>query len=182
MTLRPLLALVAVLMLTAGTCDRATSDDDAPSYRPAVPAENATTAPLLPRHADALPASDPESFRTLLGQLRGTPVLVNVWGSWCPPCHEEMPRLVAAHAEFGDRVQFLGIDILESRPEARAFIEEQGIRFPSLFDVDDAIKASFGGYGQPTTFFFDRAGELASAWSGAISEDRLQENLRAIAG
>jgi thiol-disulfide isomerase/thioredoxin len=180
MAVRPVLALVAAVALTTAACD-APADDPDPTPTGTVPAENATTAPLLPRSADELPAFDPESFRTLLEQLRGTPVLVNVWGSWCPPCQEEMPRLVAAHADFGDRVQFLGIDILESRPEARAFIEEHGMRFPSVFDVDDAIKASFGAFGQPTTFFFDRTGALMTAWSGAISEDRLRRNLRAIA-
>ncbi len=147
-----------------------------------MPAENATSAPLLPEHADALPTADVETFQQLMEQLRGTPVLVNFWGSWCPPCHEEMPRLVAAHAEFGDRVQFLGIDLQDNRPDARAFIDEFGMRFPSLFDVPDAIKTSLGAYGQPTTLFFDRQGHQVTAWSGAISEDLLQRNLRAIAG
>jgi len=171
--------LATALVLTATTCDRA-PDGGEPTPEGTIEADNATTAPLLPRYADQLPASDPASFRRLMEQLRGTPVLVNFWGSWCPPCHEEMPRLVSAHREFGDRVQFLGIDLADNRPDARAFIEEFGMRFPSLFDVPDAIKTSLGRTGQPITLFYDRSGAVVSSWTGPIPEDELQRNLERI--
>ena len=180
MTVRPT-ALLLTIALLAPACS-AEPAPAAPAFRPAVPASNATTAPLLPRFADALPVSDPERFGRLLDQLRGTPVVVNVWGSWCPPCEEEMPRLVAAHAEYHDRVQFVGLDILDSRSEARAFIREHGMRFPSVFDVDDAIKPSLGQFGQPVTIFYDREGAFVTSWAGPIPEDRLRRNLRLIAG
>jgi thiol-disulfide isomerase/thioredoxin len=181
MTRRPVLALLAVVALISSACDRPPDGAGTSTPSGTVAAANATTAPLLPRYADALPASDPERFRTLLDQLGGTPVLVNIWGSWCPPCEEEMPRLVAAHADFGDRVQFLGIDIRDNRPDARAFMEEFGMRFPSVFDVDDRIKTSLGHFGQPITLFYDRNGEFVTSWAGPISEERLRTNLRAIA-
>jgi cytochrome c biogenesis protein CcmG/thiol:disulfide interchange protein DsbE len=146
-----------------------------------VPAHNATEAPLLPTFADALPATDPETFQRLLRQLEGTPVLVNFWGSWCPPCREEMPRLVAAHHEFGDRVQFLGVDIVDSRTEARAFMEEFGMTFPSVFDVPDAIKTSLGQFGQPVTVLFRSDGAFSFAYTGPIPEDDLHRRLEAIA-
>ncbi|HET9672125.1 MAG TPA: TlpA disulfide reductase family protein [Actinomycetota bacterium] len=180
MTWRPLAALLTLAIVAISCGPAPPSAPEGP--RPSVVAGNATTAPLLPRHADALPASDPDRFARLLDQLRGTPVLVNVWGSWCPPCEEEMPRLVAAHAEYGDRVQFVGIDILDSRTEARAFIAEHGIRFPSVFDVDDAIKPSLGQFGQPVTVFYDREGAFVTSWAGPIPEDRLLRALRRIAG
>jgi len=147
----------------------------------AIPAHNAAEAPLLPEFADELPAADPETFQRLLGQLEGTPVLVNFWGSWCPPCREEMPRLVAAHHEFGDRVQFLGVDILDSRTEARVFMEEFEMTFPSVFDVPDAIKTSLGQFGQPVTVFFRADGTFSFAYTGPISEDDLHRQLKAIA-
>jgi cytochrome c biogenesis protein CcmG/thiol:disulfide interchange protein DsbE len=125
---------------------------------------------------------DPDGFQRLLGQLEGTPVLVNIWGSWCPPCTDEMPRIVAAHREFGDRVQFIGVDILDSRPEAVAFMREFGMTFPSVFDVPDAIKPSLGLFGQPVTVFYRADGTFSFAWTGPISPDRLRRNLRAIAG
>ena len=181
MTSRRLLALFAGLALVA-TCG-SEPRDTSPGLPPgAVPADNATETPLLPKFADALPTMDPDTFQRLLRQLRGTPVVINVWGSWCPPCREEMPRLVAAHHEFGDRVQFLGIDIQDSRMEARAFMEEFGMTFPSVFDVPDAIKTSLGRFGQPVTVFYRRDGSLSFAWAGPIPEDLLRDHLEAIVG
>jgi cytochrome c biogenesis protein CcmG, thiol:disulfide interchange protein DsbE len=147
----------------------------------AIPATNATQAPLLPACADALPAMDPDSFERLLSQLEGTPVLVNFWGSWCPPCKDEMPRLVAAHDEFGSQVQFVGVDIIDNREEARAFMEDYGMTFPSVFDPPDAIKTSLGQFGQPTTVFFRADGTFEFAYAGPISESILHRHLEAIA-
>lgn len=132
--------------------------------------------------ADALPMMDPASFQRLLTQLRGTPVLVNFWGSWCPPCRAEMPRLVAAHHEFGDRVQFLGVDIVDTRAEAKAFMDEFAMTFPSVFDPPDSIKTDLGHFGQPVTAFYRADGSLSFAWTGPIAEDELHERLAEIAG
>src|SRR5438094_202055 len=60
----------------------------------------------------ALPQLDPARFRQLLAQLRGKPVVVNIWASWCGPCIAEAPDLAAAAREFQGRVQFLGVDVL----------------------------------------------------------------------
>jgi cytochrome c biogenesis protein CcmG, thiol:disulfide interchange protein DsbE len=177
MTSRRLLAIIAGLVLLVSCEGQPAPDPPAGT----IPAQNAAEAPLLPRSADALPAADPEVFQRLLGQLEGTPVLVNFWGSWCPPCREEMPRLVAAHHEFGDRIQFLGVDILDTRTEARAFMEEFGMTFPSVFDVPDAIKTSLGQFGQPVTVFFRADGTFSFAYTGPIPDEDLHRHLEAIA-
>jgi thiol-disulfide isomerase/thioredoxin len=177
MTSRRLLTLIAGLALLASCGGEPAQDPPAGT----VPAHNATEAPLLPMYADVLPAADPDAFQRLLSQLEGTPVVVNFWGSWCPPCREEMPRLVAAHHEFGERVQFLGVDILDSRADARAFMDEFGMTFPSVFDVSDAIKTSLGQFGQPVTVFFEADGTFSFAYTGSIPEDELHRHLKAIA-
>jgi cytochrome c biogenesis protein CcmG/thiol:disulfide interchange protein DsbE len=174
------LAAVVVGLLTLVACDPAPPPPDPPACT--IPARNAAEAPLLPACADTLPRADPDSFGRLLTQLEGTPVLVNFWGSWCPPCRDEMPRLVAAHDEWGDRVQFVGVDILDTRSEARAFMEEFAMTFPSVFDPDDAIKTSLGHFGQPVTAFYRADGTVEFAWTGPIAPDVLEEHLRAIAG
>jgi cytochrome c biogenesis protein CcmG, thiol:disulfide interchange protein DsbE len=178
MTSRRLLATFAGLALLV-SCEGEPAPDPTPGT---IPAHNAAQAPLLPEFADTLPVMGPDTFQQLLGQLEGTPVVVNFWGSWCPPCREEMPRLVAAHDEFGDRVQFLGVDILDSRDDADAFMEEFGMTFPSVFDVPDAIKTSLGLYGQPVTVFLRADGSHAFDWTGPISDDILARQLTAIAG
>ena len=186
MTLRRLTALLAataILAVAVGSCSGGQSGPgSSPTPSGTIPAHNATEAPLLPTTVDALPSMDPDGFRQLLGQLEGTPVLVNFWGSWCPPCRDEMPRLVSAQAEWGDRVQFVGVDILDTRAEARAFMEEFGMTLPSVFDPPDAIKTSLGHFGQPVTAFYRADGSLEFAWTGPIQPDVLEQHLRAIAG
>jgi thiol-disulfide isomerase/thioredoxin len=179
MTPRRLGAVIFGLALLAPTCDSRSPDEPSTAR---VPAQNATEAPLLPVFADELPTMDPPTFVQLLEQLRGTPVLVNIWGSWCPPCLEEMPRLVEAHREFGDRVQFIGIDILDSRNEARDFMEDFEMTFPSVFDAPDEIKGALGQFGQPVTIFYDRDGNFFRSWAGPIPMHTLRRNLEAIAG
>ncbi len=178
MTRRRSCAVLAGLVLLAASCGA----EPQPPVAGTIPARNAAQAALLPTFADALPTMDPDAFQRLLGQLQGTPVLVNVWGSWCPPCRDEMPRLVAAHREFGDRVQFVGVDILDSRPEAKAFMQEFGMTFPSVFDPPGAIHDMLGHLGRPVTFFYRADGTFSFAWDGPIPDDVLRKHLEAIAG
>ena len=169
MTLRRIapLVLVLVLALVAGAC----SDDGGP---------DTATGSLLPTDPYELPEFDLASYETLLSELEGTPVLVNVWASWCGPCEKEAPHLAAAHAEYGDRVQFLGVDILDERESARRFMHEHGWTYPSVYDLPGAIRDGLGLLGQPVTLFYDASGELVGTWTGALNEDVLRENLELI--
>lgn len=177
---RILLALL-LLSLLAASCGGGRETGPAPGGDgPFLEARNATEAPLLPTNAYALPELDPAGFQSLLGQLRGTPVLVNIWGSWCPPCRSEAPLLARAHAEHGSEVQFLGVDILDARPSARGFMEEFGWRFPSVFDPPGAIRDDLGFIGQPVTIFYDREGEAVLTWQGPLTERTLARGLRMI--
>ncbi len=144
------------------------------------PALNATTAALLPTDAYALPDFDYGTYQKLLGQLKGTPVLVNIWASWCGPCRAEAPHLAAAAKAYGGRVQFLGIDILDSRPSARGFMREFGWTYPSVYDVAGAIRDRMGFIGQPVTLFYDAAGDTAFTWQGPISAEVLTQQLGAL--
>ncbi len=185
MTLRrswvPLLLFTVV---ATGACDGVGHSRLAAPSRGKIPARNAATAPLLPTEADALPDFTVERYRRLLGQLRGTPVVVNMWGSWCPPCKEEAPMLAAAHARYGDRVQFLGIDIEDSVPDARAYIRRYGWTFPSIRDPDfpSSFRPGLGFAAQPNTLFYDAAGHLVSTWQGPLTQARLDQGIRSILG
>jgi cytochrome c biogenesis protein CcmG, thiol:disulfide interchange protein DsbE len=132
---------------------------------------------LLPADHLALPDFSPAQFQQLLEELRGTPVVVNVWGSWCPPCRTEAPELAAVSKTYQGRVQFVGVDILDQREPARAFIEEFGWPYPSVFDPEGDIRDALGYVGQPVTVLYDEAGDSVFVWSGAISEDILVEEL-----
>ncbi len=181
--LRSLLVLVAMLCVTSA-CGRSPSSDPSPGADASAGpvAQNAATASLLPTHVAALPTFDVEQFQRLLKELRGTPVVVNVWASWCGPCNAEAPLLHAAAARFGDRVQFLGVDILDSLDGARSFISDRGIVYPSVFDPPGAIRDSLGMIGQPVTLFYDANGEVVSSWPGQLSQQALDDGIRQALG
>ena len=173
---RSRIALVLVGALALGACTGKTS------AAPSIPAVNATTASLLPTTADALPPADPATFQSLLEQLRGTPVVVNFWASWCEPCKTETPLLVAAHRRYGDRVQFVGIDLKDSASGARRFIADEHMTYPSVFDPEGAIGTAFSLLGPPGTLFYTAAGKLVARSPGQISAQDLQRNMQVIAG
>lgn len=162
-----------LLAACAGTSD--------PPAGTASPALVVTPAPLLPGTVDALPTMNVDAFHELLGQLRGTPVVVNVWASWCGPCEREAPLLSAASREHRD-VQFLGVDIQDSREGAEAFIAEHGLPYPSVFDPSAAIRTDLGSIGQPVTAFYDARGTQVEKWDGEIGGDTLERYLGEIAG
>jgi thiol-disulfide isomerase/thioredoxin len=176
-TLRRFVLAIVVLGLASGACADSGPGGSPGSTRSPVAAGNATEAELLPTDAFALPEVDLETYERLLGQLDGTPVVVNVWGSWCGPCRDEAPDLARAHARYGDRVQFLGVDILDARESARAFMREHGWTYPSLFDPPAAIRDGLGLLGQPATLFYDETGALVARWVGPIPAEELARRL-----
>jgi cytochrome c biogenesis protein CcmG, thiol:disulfide interchange protein DsbE len=164
------------MLVLAAACTHGRSSprsaDDGPR------AQNAATASLLPTHVASLPTLDTDAFTRLLDQLHGTPVVVNVWASWCVPCKAEAPLLRAASRTYGARVQFLGIDVLDSLDGARAFIEREGMSYPSVFDPSGAIRNALGMVGQPATVFYDASGTIVSSWDGQITQQVLDEGIR----
>lgn len=172
MARRLLPPLLTALLLAACGGSAATPAAESGS----TPAANATAAALLPTTADALPDMDLAGFEALLGQVRGTPLVVNVWASWCGPCREEAPVIAAAVADHPE-VQFLGIDILDTRASAREFIVEQGWTHPNVFDGPGAIRDGLGLLGQPVTLFYAADGTLVSSYTGAIPADELDRRI-----
>src|SRR5439155_4683537 len=171
-------AVAVVLVVLAAGCQSATSPSgDAHGRRPA---KNAATAPLLPEDIFAFPSFDFASYQTLLTQLKGTPVVVNIWASWCPPCRREAPLLASAAETHGDAVQFLGVDILDDRTDGRAFIERYGIPYPSLFDASGEIRNQLGFIGIPQTLFYDAQGAIASSWTAPLTTEALRDGLSSV--
>jgi thiol-disulfide isomerase/thioredoxin len=176
-TMPPMQRLRTVVAIAA-LCLTACGGADGDATRTPVPAANAASATLLPIDAHALPEFDLAAYERLLEQLDGTPVLVNFWGSWCGPCRIEAPHLAEAHARFGDRVQFLGVDILDARESARAFMREFGWSYPSVYDPPGAIRDGLGLLGQPVTLLYDGDGSLIDRWVGPVPRDELTRSLR----
>jgi cytochrome c biogenesis protein CcmG/thiol:disulfide interchange protein DsbE len=116
-----------------------------------------------------------------LADLRGRPVIVNFWASWCGPCVEEFPLLQRALDEH--RVQGLtvvGIVVQDRSEAARAFMARMGARWPAVMDPGGGVASSYGLYAPPESFFIDRDGVIASRQVGQLSQADLARQLTAI--
>lgn len=118
----------------------------------------------LHRQQSQLVEGGTQAFRERLAELRGHPVVVNVWGSWCGPCRAEFPVFQRAAARNGKRVAFLGIDSQDNEDEAREFLGEFPVPYPSYVDPRGNVAASVDAGPQlPYTVFVDREGEVEIA-------------------
>jgi thiol-disulfide isomerase/thioredoxin len=158
----PLLSLLLALGLFAAGCGGGTT----PSAHP-----------TLPSAPGALPTFDLGAFRSLLTDLHGRPVVVNIWASWCGPCIVEAPHLAAIARQTKGRAQFVGVDIEDQLVPARAFIHRFGWIYPSVFDPPGAIRDGLGLIGQPNTVLYDAAGHQVEVWSGPVDAAALSAEL-----
>jgi thiol-disulfide isomerase/thioredoxin len=137
------------------------------------------TAAAKPRGALARNRADANRFvgdgrgalEARLAALKGEPVVVNLWASWCGPCRHEFPFFAAAVKRHGARVAFLGIDVMDDRDGAEAFVEEEPPGFPSIYDGDGRAADSLaaGRRVMPTTFFLDRDGKVVHTKLGGYA-------------
>lgn len=108
-----------------------------------------------------------------LADLRGKVAVVNVWGSWCPPCRAEMPDLVAAAEETTEIASFAGIDIRDpSVEQGRAFVRKFDVPYPSFYSPDGkallAFSGTLGPRSIPSTVVLDAEGRVAAAIIGPL--------------
>jgi cytochrome c biogenesis protein CcmG, thiol:disulfide interchange protein DsbE len=107
-----------------------------------------------------------------LSTLRGIPLVVNVWASWCPPCIEEMPILAQAARELEGTVQFIGIDYQDDPARGLELLTDMGVDFPSVFDPDAQVRAPLAIPGPPVTYFVTPEGVIAGRWDGSITSEQ----------
>jgi len=151
-------------------------------------AEDADGSPVAvgghPLYGKPAPEIDLETFdgeRMTLSSLRGQPVLINFWATWCPPCREEFPLMVKTYEERADDgLEILGIlhdDLVEG---GQAFAVDQGADWPMLYDAEDRAWEAYLGLGKPTSFFVDADGIVRAFSLGPFSEEGLERQLATI--
>lgn len=160
------------------------------------PAADAAPATATPRGAIALipPAKRkllpdiqaktllPPPAELRLRDLRGTPVFIDVWASWCASCREEAPMIARLARRHVGEIQFVGIDTQDAAGDGRKFVREFGLDFPHLFDPKSKLALKLGVYGVPTMFLVDRRGGIAAVLVGKQGERRLDRYLRLLSG
>jgi cytochrome c biogenesis protein CcmG, thiol:disulfide interchange protein DsbE len=182
--LAPLLALSALLIaaLAAVGCGSSGGDSSAgthPDYAKALKGAPAPLAALHEQQGELLPGGT-ASFDKRLAELRGYPVVANVWASWCGPCQFEFPVLQKLSARYGKQVAFIGVNSEDDEAAAKTFLREEPVPYPSYTDTDKAIARSLGAsVGLPDTAFFDQRGKLVYLKQGPYAHDsELEEDVR----
>jgi thiol-disulfide isomerase/thioredoxin len=176
---RPLLFIAAAAVAAAlviGILQSGGSGDDgaagvAPTPAAARQALAGSPAPLAALHRDANALLPIGELDARLRALRGYPVVVNVWGSWCNPCREEFPILQRVAAAEGRRVAFVGVATQDSKENAGAFLEKHPVSYPSFMDFDGKQADAYGVIGAPATIFYDRRGHRAYFHQGKYESD-----------
>ncbi len=115
-----------------------------------------------------------DAFDARLERLRGTPVVVNKWASWCGPCRFEFPWFQSLAHDRGGKVAFIGVNSNDSSGSAQTFLSELPLPYPSYADPDLEIAQELGGPPQamPATAFYDRSGKLAYTHIGQYQNER----------
>lgn len=120
----------------------------------------------------ALPVTNAVDFEQLLADSE-SPMVVNLWASWCIPCRSEAPLFTEAHRQLGDEVRFIGVATQDNQVDAEAFVAEFSMTFENYFDRNGEVKGWIGSLGLPTTFFVASGGEVVSTHFGIIDERSL---------
>ena len=172
-----LVAAAVLLAASLAGCTQTGTADPGPGSDVAGPAVSALEpCPEQPEAgaagAERLPAlafDCPGGGSLDLGRAPGVPTVVNLWGSWCPPCREEMPVLQEVAATSGDRVRVVGIISKDGLPQASAFAEDAGVTFPSAYDASGELMAELGINALPFTYFLDADGALVHTQAGPVA-------------
>lgn len=175
------LCAVVPAALAASGCGSSTTSGDGshPNYAKALAGSPPPLAAIHKQANDLLPGGQ-GAFEKRLAQLRGYPVVVNVWASWCGPCREEFPVLQQLSARYGKRVAFLGINSEDSSDAAATFLREEPLSYPSYVDPHKGTLESLGGLGGfPDTAFYDKSGKLLYLKQGPYrSDSELEADVR----
>jgi cytochrome c biogenesis protein CcmG, thiol:disulfide interchange protein DsbE len=175
-----LLPVLAAVALAAG-CGSSSPKSAAPSGAVAAKELAGSPAPLaaLHRHANRLLGGGTEAFKARLAAVRGYPVVVNKWASWCGPCRAEFPEFQRQALKRGRKVAFIGVNGNDNDAAAKKFLARYPVSYPSYKDPKLGISALFNAVQAfPTTAFYDAGGRLQFVHAGSYAtEAKLAEDI-----
>jgi thiol-disulfide isomerase/thioredoxin len=178
-----LVAVVGVVLLVGGSDSPKETAKEDPAAKRAFTAAPAPIRGLYGQRNQLLPGGT-DAFKRRIAELRGYPVVVNKWASWCGPCRAEFPIFQKAAVQEAKRIAFVGVDSTDNDDDARTFLADFPLSYPSYVDPDLKVARVFNGVGAfPTTAFYDKQGKVAYIHQGPYkSVDDLVRDVRRYTG
>ncbi|MBC7258289.1 MAG: TlpA family protein disulfide reductase [Chloroflexi bacterium] len=180
LVLAGIVCLIAGLWLLKGG---ASGGSDAPDIGKAALIPG-TTQPTLQKGSPApdFEISYPNGKKTRLSDLKGKPVLVNFWATWCPPCRAEVPEIQKAYERYkANGFVVVAVNVQESSKDVAGFMEKYGMTFTVAIDSSGAVGRLYRVSGIPASFFVDRAGIVREIFVGSLTAadlDRLYDLIK----
>jgi peroxiredoxin len=176
--------VLAVMVFVAGTGGSGSGDGDV------VRLDNGATQSPEPSNGDvgvgvgstvpSLVLAGLDGQPVALDDYRGTPLVVNFWASWCPPCLREMPDFEEVSRQRGGEVTILGLNLRESAETAATLVDRTGVTYDLALDSDGDAARAFGVMNMPTTAFIDRSGTVVEVHAGALDAAELNARIDAL--
>ena len=124
--------------------------------------------------ASSVQFSAADGSSTSLDQMKGTPLVVNMWATWCKPCVKEMPAFDEV-ASATSKVRIMGVNVADSAEDAAAFAAKLGVHYEQFTDPTGGLSDAFGVSGLPATAFIDASGKVVEVHSGALTANELAD-------
>ena len=171
--------LVLLLALSMLLCCGCKEEKEEPEQETQV-----TTTEETVNYAKDITVYDREGNTVKLSDMRGKPVVINFWATWCGPCKSELPAFQQAYEAYGEDICFMMVDMVSGRTETKngaiEYVDGQGYTFPLYFDEDETAVAAYDIMAVPATFVINAKGELVENHVGAMSYEELEALLQTV--